>query len=79
MSFCIRIIKSDQVVESDALLSAAHVPEESVISNQQEGTGILLVVVDISFVSVKKLYKKEAGTKKSETWIQDFIKYEPYG
>lgn len=46
------MIKSDQVVESDALLCAAHMFEEAVICNQQEGAGILPVVVGLSLLSV---------------------------
>lgn len=46
------IIKTHQVVESDALLSAAHVFKEAVICNQQQGAGIFLVIVSLSLLSV---------------------------
>lgn len=46
------ILKTDQVVESDALLSAAHVLKEAVICDQQQGAGVLLVIVSLSLLSV---------------------------
>lgn len=43
---------SDQIVESDALLFAAHVFVEAVVCDQQQGARVLLMVVDQSFLSV---------------------------
>lgn len=45
-------IKTDQVVESDALLTTAHVFEETVICDQQQGAGVLLVIVSLPLLSV---------------------------
>lgn len=55
------IIKTDQVVESDALLSAAHVFKEAVICDQQQGAGIFLVIVSLSLLSVVVPYKNETA------------------
>lgn len=52
LGFVHRILKTDQVVESDALLSAAHVLKEAVICDQQQGAGVLLVIVSLSLLSV---------------------------
>lgn len=45
-----------QVVEGDALLSAAHVLEEAVVGHQQQGTGVLLVVVGLPLLSDQGLW-----------------------
>lgn len=55
------IIRTDQVVESDALLSAAHVFKEAVICNQQQGAGVLLVIVSLPLLSVVVTCEKEAA------------------
>ena len=47
-------METDQVVESDALLSAAHVFKEAVICDQQQGAGVLLVIVSLSLLSVER-------------------------
>lgn len=66
--------KSDQVVESDALLSAAHVLKEAVIGHQQQLAGVLLVVVDVAFSPVVVVWKTETshqsirGTKRKSRW-----------
>ena len=61
LCFVHMIIKSDQVVESDALLSTAHVSKEAVVCDQQQGASVLLVVVCLSFLSVVVFYKEEAA------------------
>lgn len=61
ISFVQSIIKTDQVVESDALLSAAHVFKETVICDQQEGAGVLLVIVSLSLLSVVRPCEEEAA------------------
>lgn len=43
---------TNQVVESDALLPAAHVLKEAVICNQQQGAGVPFVIVNLPLLSV---------------------------
>lgn len=52
---------TDQVVESDALLSTAHVFKEAVICNQQQGTGVLLVIMNLPLLSVVVTCEQEAA------------------
>lgn len=61
------VIGTDQVVESDALLSAAHVFKEAVICNQQQGTGVLLVIVSLPLLSVVVTCEEEAAGTVRET------------
>lgn len=55
------IRKTDQVVECDTLLTAPHVFKEAIICNQQQGAGILLVIMSLSLLSMVVNYKEEAG------------------
>lgn len=48
----IRNVKgTDQVVEADALLSAAHVLVEAIVSDQQQRTGVLPVIMSLPLLS----------------------------
>ena len=53
-----------QVVQCDALLLAPHVLEEAVVGHQQQGAGVLLVVVGQPLRSVQELCRGAAHSQR---------------
>lgn len=47
--------RTDQVVEGGALLLSAHVFEEAIVGHQQQRTGVLQVIVDLTLPSERRL------------------------